>query len=239
MTRTSSAAHEHLPIEAVLLDLDGTLIDSNDAHAHAWVEALQEEGIRTAFDIVRPLIGMGGDKLLRIAVNVNAETPQGKRIAKRKAQLFANALPRLRATAGARSLLQRLRDLGLSVVIATSAHADEVRSALLQADLADLVDTASSADEAEESKPDPDIVLAALHRAGVTAAQAVLIGDTPYDVDAGRRAALETIALRCGGWWSDEAFGDAAAIYDDPSDLLVHFAESPLPRGQGIMAKRQ
>ena len=217
-------------VDAVLLDIDGTIIDSNDAHAHAWVEAIQEDGLRTAFDIVRPLIGMGGDKLLRIAANLDAETDRGRRINKRQLRLFDCRLPDLQPTSGARALLKRIHECGIEIVVATSAHGDEVRKLLRQAGVADLIDEISSSDDAEESKPDPDIVLAALTRVQVPADRAVLVGDTPYDVDAALRAGVRTIALRCGGWWPDEAFEQAIAIFDDPADLLAAFDRSPIGR---------
>ena len=97
--------------------------------------------------------------------------------------------------------------------------------------------SASSADDADRSKPDPDIVQAALRLSGSQAAHSALIGDTPYDVEAAARARVPAIALRCGGWWDDAAFAQATAIYDDPADLLAHFDESPLGRAAGLVPR--
>lgn len=117
---------------------------------------------------------------------------------------------------------------GLELVVATSAQDSEVRALLEQAGVSDLIQQASSADDAERSKPDPDIVQAALRLSGSQAAHSAMLGDTPYDVEAAARARVPAVALRCGGWWDDAAFSQARAIYDDPADLLAHFAESPL-----------
>jgi phosphoglycolate phosphatase-like HAD superfamily hydrolase len=99
---------------------------------------------------------------------------------------------------------------------------------LEQAGVADLIATKASADDAERSKPDPDIVRAALRKSGRYAGHSLLIGDTPYDVEAASGARVPTIALRCGGWWSDDDLRGAIAIYDDPGDLSQNFATSPL-----------
>jgi phosphoglycolate phosphatase-like HAD superfamily hydrolase len=119
---------------------------------------------------------------------------------------------------------------GLELIVATSAKSDELRALLERAGVSDLIQLASSADDAEHSKPDPDIVLAALRLNGSQAAHSVMIGDTPYDVEAAARARVPCIALRCGGWWDDDAFSQATAIYDHPADLLANFDESPLGR---------
>src|SRR5207249_11119648 len=119
------------PIRGVLLDIDGTLVASNDAHARAWVEALAEHGIHVPFDSVRRLIGMGGDKLLPAVSGITEDTPEGERISKRRREIFkARYLPTLRPTPGARQLLHRIRDEGLPMVVATSAKADELHGLL-------------------------------------------------------------------------------------------------------------
>lgn len=207
---------------AALLDIDGTIIDSNDAHAAAWVTAFAQHGRTVAFDDVRSRIGMGGDKLLRELAGLDAESAEGRAIAAARKTVFtAEHLPRLRPTPGARPMIQWLKDQGARIAIATSATEDEVSGLLRAAGVDDLVDHVASADDAAESKPDPDIVVAALKKSGAAKDQAVLIGDTPYDIEAAARAGIATIALRTGGW-ADGDLRNAIAIFDDPADLLAH-----------------
>jgi HAD superfamily hydrolase (TIGR01509 family) len=218
-------------LHTVLLDIDGTLIDSNDAHAHAWVGALAKHGYVVEFDAVRPLIGMGGDKLLPELTGLDPESGEAKRIGASRVALFREMLPGLSPTPGTRELLELLRDEGLELIVATSANAQEVSALLEQAGVADLVQDAASSGDAAYSKPDPDIVIAALRKSGRPASHSILIGDTPYDVEAAARARVPAIALRCGGWWPDEALAGALAIYDNPGHLAKSFTTSPLAAG--------
>lgn len=215
-------------LHAVLLDIDGTLIDSNDAHARAWVAALGEHGYVVPFEQVRPLIGMGGDKLLPVLTGLDPDSGEAERIGETRSARFKRELPSLRPTNGARALLELLRGEDLELIVATSAAEEEVQAILEQAGVADLIERAASAGDADDSKPDPDIILAALRKAKRQSTNAVMIGDTPYDIEAAARARVPAIALRCGGWWSDERLKGAIAIYDDPADLVAHFGASPL-----------
>jgi len=209
-------------VSAVLFDVDGTLIDSNGAHAESWAQALTEHGLPRHAEEVRPLIGMGSDKLLpTIVAGLEAESPQGRAIARRKKEWFAERLPRLQATHGARALVAHLREREKAMVVATSADTEEMNAILRQAGVADLIACRTSSDDAEESKPDPDIVVAALRRAGAPPEAAVMIGDTPYDIEAARRAGVGAIVFRCGGYWPDGSLGGALAIFDDPETLLA------------------
>ena len=212
-----------VPYKTVVLDVDGTLIDSNDAHAEAWTRALVEHGIPADVSHIRPLIGMGGDKLLPAAARVDDASPLGQEISKRKKELFNERLPGLVATPGARELLEYLREHGVSIVVATSAGDDEMDALLRQAGVDDLIPKRTSKDAATDSKPDPDIVQAALAKAKAAPDESVMVGDTPYDIEAATRAGLDTIALRCGGLWADRHLSGAVAIYDDPSALLEHW----------------
>ncbi len=216
---------------AAILDVDGTLVDSNDAHARAFLDAAEELGLEVPpFDEVWRRIGKGGDKLIPEVWGFSAESEQGKKLDERKGEIFRERhLPELEPTRGARALLQRMRDDGLKLVVATSASEDDLHGLLERAGVRDLIEDATSADEVEESKPDPDIVHAAMGDAGFPPGLVVMLGDTPYDVEAATRAGVTTIALRCGGW-DDEGLTGAAAIYDDPADLLEHYDESPLGR---------
>jgi phosphoglycolate phosphatase-like HAD superfamily hydrolase len=219
-------------LRTVLLDVDGTLIDSNDAHARAWVDSLAAHGYVVPFETIRPLIGKGGDKILPEVTGLDPDSGEAERMSQTRSRIFLEReLPTLRATRGARALLEHMRARGFELVVATSAKEDEVEAILTQAGVADLIQAASSSDDAERSKPDPDIIRAALRKAGRPAAHSAMLGDTPYDVEAAARARVPAVALRCGGWWSDDAFSDAAAVYDDPADLLAHFDESPFASG--------
>jgi HAD superfamily hydrolase (TIGR01509 family) len=209
------------PAETVLFDVDGTLIDSNGAHAQAWVDSLREHGISVGADQIRRLIGMGGDKLLAAVAHVNEHSELGQAITLRKKAIFETLLPGLQPTLGARALLEYLRDRGVTVVIATSADDREMSALLQRAGVSDLVPARTSKDDAQESKPDPDIVQAALAKAHARPESSVMVGDTPYDIEAAARSGIGAIALRCGGYWTDHSLRGAREIFDDPEALLA------------------
>jgi phosphoglycolate phosphatase-like HAD superfamily hydrolase len=212
-------------LSAVLFDIDGTLVDSNDAHANAWVEAFAEAGVVVTFAAVRRCIGMGGDKLIPAVALIDAESPLGREIGRRRGAIFKTKyLPHLQPFRGAAALAAAIKQRGLTMVAASSAKRDELKTLLKVAGVDALLDGATSSDDAAESKPDPDILQAALKKAGATAEEAVMIGDTPYDIEAASRAGVVALAFRCGGWGDDDLRG-ARAIYDGPWDLLARLDE--------------
>ena len=214
-------------IRAVLLDVDGTLVDSNDAHGRAWVDVGRELGYAIHFEDVRPLIGMGSDKVVPVLTGHDRESPEGSRAAELHGEIFRNRyLPDIRVFHGTHDLLEHMQAAGLTLVVATSAGSKDLHAILEHAGLKSLIDAHTTSSEAKDSKPDADIVLAALEKAGAAANAAVFIGDTPYDVEAGRRAHVACVALRCGGWWSDHELAAAVAIYDDPAHLLESWEAS-------------
>ena len=212
---------------AVILDVDGTLVDSNDAHARAWVDAFTAFGVPVSYDQVRRSIGMGGDKLVPLVSGIDEASELGQQIAGRRGEIFASTyLPTIRAFPGTRELIQRFLDDGLVLAVASSAKKDELTPLLERAGVADLIRTRTSSDDAEHSKPDPDIVAAALKRTGVPAGAALMLGDTPYDVEAAKRAGIEIVGVESGGW-SANALAGALAVYRDPADVLARYRESP------------
>lgn len=212
----------------VLLDVDGTLIDSNDAHAHAWVEVGRLTGHPIGFDHVRWLVGMGGDRVLPLLTGLDAESRTGKSLIEQRGAIFREKyLPKLKAFAGARELVERLLGMGHQLVVATSAGAESMNALLEQANLDDLLHLRTSSDDAEESKPAPDIVHAALQRAGASAMDAVMIGDTPYDVGAARAAGVPVIGVLCGGWTPVSLVG-AREIYSGPREVVGALEQSIL-----------
>jgi phosphoglycolate phosphatase-like HAD superfamily hydrolase len=219
-------------VRGALLDIDGTFLDSNDAHAAAYADVFAEEKIDVPFARLRTLIGMGSEKLLP-AVGIEPHSRVAERVGRRKKEVFATKyLPQLRPCKGARDLLQVMKKHGLTLVVATSASGDELAALLHAARIEDLVDAETTSSDAAASKPDSDIVQAAIARSRLGPRDLVMIGDTPYDVEAAARAAVPTIALRCGGW-SDRDLAGAQAIYDDPAGLLADYASSPLASRRG------
>ena len=222
-------------VEAVLLDIDGTLLDSNDAHAQAWSDALKEAGFEIGSEVVRPLIGMGADKLLPQLTGLDPKSERGKPLVERRKEIFAKEyLPSVRPFPKARELLERLRDDGLRLVVATSASEDELHGLLAALGAEWLVDDKTTSSDAKRSKPDPDIVRVALDKAGASPDRCVMLGDTSYDVEAATRASVKVVALRCGGSGDDDLRG-AAEIYDDPAQVLERYAATLIGRGASVV----
>jgi len=219
-------------IRGIILDVDGTLIDSNAAHARAWQDALGAYGYNPLYGEVRQLIGMGGDQLLPILIGVDSQSEEGQEINELRSEIFQTRyLPWLRPFPQARKLLAQMRAVGLTLVVGSSTGQDELEKLLSIANVADLVQEVIAADDVVRSKPEPDIVETALAKMAHPRNTVLLLGDTPYDLEAATAAGIAMIALRCGGWQDVDLQG-ALAIYDDPADLLAHFTTSPLVADQ-------
>ena len=220
-----------MALQGIILDVDGTLVLSNDAHAQAWVDAYAESGYDVPFDKVRSLIGMGGDQLMpKIIPGLTKEEGDGKVISKRRKELIINHYgPTLAATKGAGELISHMQQAGLKLIIASSATSEELKVLLKAAQLDELLKDVekTSSNDAEASKPAPDIVEVALNKIQLEPSQVVMLGDTPYDIESAKGAEVGVIALRCGGF-DDTQLAGALAIYDDPADLLAHYEQSPL-----------
>ena len=214
-------------LRGVIFDIDGTLVASNEAHARSWVQALSEAGYDVPFDVLWPMIGMGGDKVLPSATGIEVDSAKGKALSARRWEIFkSDYLHSLEPTPGARSLVARMKADGLMTIVATSAGGSELTPLLQAADVADLMDVTTSSGDADESKPDPDIVLAAVRKSRLKPDELIMLGDTPYDVQAAIGAHINMVGLLCGGWTKEELSG-AIAIYDNPGDLLRWYDASP------------
>ncbi len=213
--------------EAILFDVDGTLIDSDDAHARAWVAALAEAGYDVPFERIRPLIGQGGDRILPEVAGLSDETEPGKTIAKRRGEIFKEReLNGIGPTRGAKALLEAVRARGARVVVATSAKSSELDALLARGGLNGLVDVSTTSDDADSSKPAPDIVHSALKKAGLDPAAVVFVGDTEWDIKAAHNAGVKAVALRCGGM-DPKSLAGADAVYEDPAELVEMLDRPP------------
>jgi len=220
-----------MALKAVILDIDGTLVLSNDAHAQAWAEGFKAYGYDVPFEKIRPLIGMGGDQVLpKMVPGLNDEEGDGKAIAQKRKELIIERFgPTLAPTKGVRELLLRMQEAGLRLIIATSATSQELSVLLKAAQVDDLLDQneAATSSDTQASKPAPDIVEVALKKLKMEPSEVLMLADTPYDIQSAKGAGVEMIALRSGGF-DDEQLKDALAIYNDPADLLAHYDTSPL-----------
>lgn len=216
-------------IRAVLFDIDGTLVDSNDLHAEAWVEAFRHFGREVPYETVRGQIGKGGDNLIPDTLP-DVGPDEQEEMEKFRGELFkekylAHATP----FPGVCELFEKLRDDDVRIVLASSAKQGEMEHHKERIGCGDLVDGATTADDVEHSKPDPDIFAAALKTAGVRQDEAVIVGDSPFDVEAGRRLGVPVVAVRAGKF-PDEVLREAGAlaIYDGVEELARRYEETPL-----------
>lgn len=217
--------------KGILLDVDGTLVISNDAHAHAWVEAFAAFGYDISFEQVRPMIGMGGDQLIpQVIPELSSEEGVGKQIADHRKELILHKFgSSLSPAPGSRDLILRLKQEGFQLVVASSATSEELSVLLKAAQVDDLLEEEpiTTSDDTDNSKPAPDLVQAALKKGKLDAPQTIMLGDTPYDIQSANAAGVNVIAVRCGGF-DDSQLSGALAIYDNPADLLEQFERSPL-----------
>jgi phosphoglycolate phosphatase-like HAD superfamily hydrolase len=215
---------------AVILDVDGTLVDSNGAHAQAWVDAFNEAGIDVSYDRVRRAIGMGGDKLMPHVAGIRENSLEGSRISQRRGDIFReHHLPHLSAFPRVRDLVRQFTTDGYTVVVASSAQSDELSRLLEIAGVFDLIATTSSSSEVSRSKPDPDVVQAALQQSGAPARQAIMLGDTPYDVEAALRAGVAIVGVESGGWSAEDLRG-AVEVHPGAAGICGRYDESAFAR---------
>ena len=217
-------------LRAVIFDVDGTLIDSNDQHALAWLKTFLRFGREVAFEDIRAQIGKGGDQLMPVFLSPEEIEAEGEAMTQFRAELFKREfLPGLQPFPRVRHLLARIRADGREVVLASSATGEELERYKEIAGISDLLDGATSSDDAEHSKPEPDIFLAALRTAGVQPHEAVVVGDTPYDAQAAVKAGVRPVGVLCGRF-AETTLRDAGcvAVYRDPAHLLENYEESPI-----------
>ena len=230
------------PIEGAIFDVDGTLIDSVDYHAKAWVEALHDYGHVVPFEQVRKQIGKGGDQLMPVFLSRQELAAYGEDLEAHRGRILKERyLPLMTAFPGVRDLFQRLIADGRQVALASSAKEDELAHYKKVATIDDLIDAETSSDDAERSKPHPDIFQAVLERLpDLNPARAVVIGDTPWDAEAAAKVGLRMIGLLCGGWAEHELrrYG-CFAVYKDPADLLAQYDRSPfgIKPGQSLAGR--
>lgn len=208
----------------VLLDVDGTLVDSNDAHAHAWVDTFARYDHDVPFSSVRRLIGMGGDRLIETLIGIERSSKQNEKIGHTRTEIFRERwLPTVRPLRGSRDLVLRLRAEGFQYAVASAAKSEELEPLLEIADIRDLIETRTTSSDVEHSKPNPEIIEAALAKLLLfERSQTVMVGDTPYDAQAARDAHVAMIGVTSGGWPPEQLSG-AVGVYSGPDELARVF----------------
>lgn len=215
---------------AVLFDVDGTLVDSNYLHVHAWHRAFNDLRIPVQSWQIHRSIGMDGEKLLDTLV-AGAEEDSRNQLKELHKQYYQETASLLSPLPGARDILDRIDSLGLQVVLATSAPEDEFATLRAVLDRDDLISTATSAQDVETAKPEPDIVQIALARAQVDPQRAVFVGDAVWDAQASVAAGVACIGVLSGGVSRGELEqAGAEVVFDNARDLCTHLAASPVQR---------
>lgn len=205
---------------AVLFDVDGTLVDTNYLHVHAWARAFREENIDVESWRIHRSIGMDGSTLVA-NLSGDASDDVQQRLKDRHSSLYKDGADLIVRLPGARELLHHLAEQGVRVVLASSAPEDELAITRKILDSDDVIAAATSSKDVDTAKPDPDIVEVALKRAGVSAEQAVFVGDAVWDGEAATRVGVPFVGVRCGGVADSELEkAGAQAVFDDPLELL-------------------
>jgi len=218
--------------QAAILDVDGTLVDTNYHHTIAWYRAFREHDLVLPIWRIHRSIGMGGDQLVEVLAGEDWAGEHGEAASEGHDANYMQLIDEVRPLSDARTLIERLKADDWTVVLASSAKEHEVDHYLDLLDARELADSWTSSEDVEATKPEPDLVQDALEKAGVPAEHAVLLGDSTYDCEAARRAGVQAIAVRTGGF-ADEELRDAGAdaVFEDLGELLAKIDETPFASG--------
>src|SRR5437764_8327510 len=212
-----------------ILDIDGTLVDTNYQHAIAWYRAFRQHGIVLQIWRIHRHIGMGGDQLVGALTDEQTEQEKGDDIRAAEKTLYFQLIDEVQPMAGSRELIEQLKTRGHTVVLASSAKQDEVDHYLGLLDARELADDWTTSADVESTKPAPDLVSTALEKAGAPAGDAVMVGDTSWDVEAAEKAGVPTIAVRTGGFGADELEeAGAKAVFESVTELCERLDQTPL-----------
>jgi HAD superfamily hydrolase (TIGR01509 family) len=216
-------------VATAILDIDGTLVDTNYHHAIAWFRAFRQHGIVLPIWRIHRHIGMGGDQLIGALTDERFEEREGDAIRSAEKTLYMELISEVEPMEGARELLEDLKRRGHTVVLASSAKADEVDHYLDLLEARNIADAWTTSADVEQTKPQPDLVNSALKKAEADASDAVMVGDTTWDVHAADRADVPTIAVRTGGFGQDELRdAGAAEVFESVSELCSRLDETRL-----------
>lgn len=208
-----------LRLQALLFDIDGTLIDSNDKHAQCWVDAFAHFGKDVPWDVIRSQIGKGGDLLVPDTLNAREMRELGDALKKYRGELWKrDYMESVQPFPGAVDALHDLDGRGVKIAFASSSNADEVEYYVELLGVDDLLKGTTSKKDAKHSKPYPEIFEAALERVKGDPARTLVVGDTPYDILAAHRIAVAIAAVRCGGF-PEESLKKAEFLFDDVAAL--------------------
>lgn len=212
-----------------ILDIDGTLVDTNYQHALAWYRAFRRHDITLAVWRIHRHIGMGGDQVVEALTDEETEKAKGEKIRDAEKEEYAKLIGEVETMAGARELIEELKRRGHQVVFASSAKEDEVDHYLDLLQARDAADAWTTSADVESTKPAPDLVHAALGKVDGRPDEAVLIGDTPWDVKAAAQAEVPTIAVLTGGFAIEELTeSGAAAVFETVEELMDQLDQTPL-----------
>src|SRR3954454_5251851 len=227
VTRGPDAGRLALMPPAAILDIDGTLVDTNYHHSIAWFRAFRQNGIILPIWKIHTHMGMGGDQLVASLTSEGVEEEKGDEIRAAEKALYMAMIEEVEPMADAREFVVDLHQRGHTVVLASSAKADEVEHYLDLLDVRDIAHAWTTSADVESTKPQPDLVNAALEKAGTK--DAVMVGDTPWDIEAARRASVDTIAVVTGGFSKAELEeAGAVAVFESVSELRSRLGETPL-----------
>jgi HAD superfamily hydrolase (TIGR01549 family) len=212
---------------AAILDVDGTLVDTNYHHAIAWYRAFRQNGVVLPIWRIHRHIGMGGDQLVEALGGERLDNEKGDDIRDAESVLYRELMSEVEPLDDARELIEDLKQRGHAIVLASSAKEHEVDHYLDLLDARELADDWTTSDDVEATKPEPDLVVAAVEKAG--GGEAVMVGDSTWDCEAAKRAGLDTIAVLTGGF-SETELRDAGAlaVYSSIGDLRESLDETPL-----------
>jgi HAD superfamily hydrolase (TIGR01509 family) len=214
-------------VTAAILDIDGTLVDTNYHHAVAWFRAFRQHGHIVPLWRIHRHIGMGGDKLISALLSDEVEERDGDDIRAAEKALYLTFIEEVEPLRGARALMEDLRDRGSQIVLASSAKEDEVDHYLDLLDARGLADGWTTSADVEATKPSPDLVLAAIEKVG--SKDAIMIGDSTWDCEAAKAAGISSIAVLTGGFSEEELrAAGASEVYSSIDELRVSLDDTPL-----------